>query len=195
MADFKNIIIGLAITILFSVFVFSLVYAIHDKPDYEDFCSRGLPIKAVDSRSSCQNYSVPAQEEQACWNSGGFTEYEYDENGCTFSHYCNTCSKDYDNSQKNFNFYIFLYSAILGLLAIIGGLYFPTAKSKVNDIVSTGFMFGGLLTLFIGTVIYFSDAERVMRPIIILVELVIVIFVAYKKLRKNENTPKNTKKD
>ena len=73
---------------------------------------------------------------------------------------------------------------ILGLAAIIGAIFFFQDKGEVAEWISNGFLFGGLINLFVGTVVYFSEAPEYIRPIIMLLELAIVIFVAVRKIKK-----------
>ena len=70
----------------------------------------------------------------------------------------------------------------MGLIALIAGLYLPKKKNPINEWVGSGFLLGGILTILVGTVRYFGDMGRYARPIIILVELVLVIYLAYRKL-------------
>ncbi|MFH1408523.1 MAG: hypothetical protein ABIH34_01320, partial [Nanoarchaeota archaeon] len=69
-------------------------------------------------------------------------------------------------------------------VVIIIGLYLPAEKNVLNEWIGSGFLLGGLITLFIGTALYFSDFLRWLRPIVILFELGLVIFISYRKLKK-----------
>ena len=76
-----------------------------------------------------------------------------------------------------------MVTALLGLVAIILGLYLPKDINSLNEWIGTGFMFGGLISVFIGTARYFQDMHKIVRPIIILIELILVILITYKKLK------------
>ena len=69
-----------------------------------------------------------------------------------------------------------MITAPLGIIAIIFGLYFGI------DFIGSGFMFGGIATLFYGTIRYFGEANKYLRVIIIFAELLIVVWIGYKKL-------------
>ena len=73
-------------------------------------------------------------------------------------------------------------ASFLGFLAVVSGLYLPSAANPLHEWIGTGFMLGGLADIFIGTGQYFSELHRIARPIVIFFELVLVIFVAYKYL-------------
>ena len=95
---------------------------------------------------------------------------------------CNYCQKEYEHANEKFNLYNFIFSAIFALIAMGVGLYLPAQKGSLNEWVGTGFMLGGLLTLFVGTFMVFGELHRYIKPIVIFAELVIVLWLAYKKL-------------
>jgi len=43
-------------------------------------------------------------------------------------------------------------------------------------------MLGGFVCLFIGTISYFEEMNKILRPIIVLIEMILIIFLSYKKL-------------
>jgi len=51
-------------------------------------------------------------------------------------------------------------------------------------------MLGGVFTLFFGTARYYSDMHRILRPVVMLIELLIVIYLIYKVFGKNMRTSK-----
>jgi hypothetical protein len=192
MVDFKKIIMILVITTLFAAFVGSLVFAIHKNPKYEDYCNNQFyaepakPYPVATKNVTCPDFVVPAQNLTACMNEHGNSQYKYDSSGCTIGYYCDTCNVLYQDALAKFNRDYFIFSAIFGLLAILVGIYFPNDNNEFRDTVTTGFMFGGLVTLFIGTIVYFTDLTRLLRPIVLVIELGIIIFVAYKKMGKKK---------
>ena len=56
-------------------------------------------------------------------------------------------------------------------------------------------MLGGLVTLFFGTFRYYEYLGRYVKPIVILVELIIVIYLSYKKLKDIKSDGKARKKN
>ncbi|MFH1053952.1 MAG: hypothetical protein V1740_06055 [Candidatus Woesearchaeota archaeon] len=183
MADIvRKILIIFVIGILYSIFVQSLIEAIYPSPDYDDYCMgiiepRVLPEK-VQRPENCSFLDTTD-----CIRSGGDPDYTYDTEGCAVSFDCNYCRQELDKDMEKYNLIVFIISSIFGLIAIAIGLYLPQSNS-LNEWVATGFMLGGLLSLFIGTARYYSDMARMIRPVIIFIELVIVIYIAYKKIKK-----------
>ena len=96
------------------------------------------------------------------------------------------CNERYDSAMATHNLYVFYISIIFGLIAIIVGLMLPGHKDDLNQWVGSGFMLGGFFTLFYGTVRAYGDLDRFLRPIVLLIELLIVIYVSYKKIGKKK---------
>ncbi|MCH7561185.1 MAG: hypothetical protein IIC67_07455, partial [Thaumarchaeota archaeon] len=135
--------------------------------------------------NDCEDITGPSEQEQTdCSKSKGYVEYRYNEFNCPTSWTCQTCGVSYNEAQKEHNYLVFIVSSILGLIAIALALYLPLKKNHLNQWISTGFMLGGLITLFIGTIRFFSELGRFVRPVVILAELIIVIYIAYKKIKK-----------
>jgi len=76
----------------------------------------------------------------------------------------------------------FLVTTIVGVIAVIVGMYI-SIKEPVGMAIASGFLLGGLFSIFTGTLSGWGSISEIIRPIIILIEIVLVIWVAYKKLR------------
>jgi uncharacterized protein (DUF983 family) len=181
MFDVRKILIIFVIGILYAIFSYSLVDAIHPGPDYEDYCSRLMKPMPMPPRAEPIN--CPVIEEPEC-GAGGSYFYEYDEKGCPKKITCDYCQLEYDAAKEKYSLFMFVIMSLLGLIAIGIGLFLPKKKHHLHEWVATGFMLGGLITLFIGTAIYYADMARIARPIVILAELILVVYLAYKKLKK-----------
>ena len=188
MADVRRIIIILVIAILFTIFVNVTIKAFHPQPEYSTYCTPERSPRPVYAKellyTSCPEVLVPQNVSDACMTEKGVIEYKYDPKGCPTKAYCNTCSLDLEKANQSYNLVVFIVSAITGLAALIVGLYLPQKRNPINEWVGSGFLLGGILTILIGTIRYFGDMGRYIRPIIILIELVLVIYLAYKKLGK-----------
>lgn len=171
MVDVRKILIIFVVGILYAIFVNSFIDAVYEAPEYDEFCDvRAVPIMNKD----CEPIPVPK-----CY---GQLEYEYDSNNCPISVLCNECNADYREARESYNLVVFIISSIFGLLAIVAALYLPLKKNVIQWI-ATGFMLGGLVSIFIGTARYYADMARLLRPFIILIELLIIIYVSYKKIK------------
>ena len=199
MIDLRRVAIIFVIAVLYAIFVNAVISAIYPTPRHEDFCkSRFYAEKhypAPVERKDCPKYKEPTQEElDRCAEDKGFPEYRYDAYGCPVEYKgCNFCQKDFDNANQRYSFNYFIISSILALVAIAIGLLLPPTNS-LNEWIATGFMLGGLITLFFGTFRYYEYLGRYVKPIVILVELLIVIYLAYKKLKDIKETKPKQKK-
>ena len=199
MIDLRRVAIIFVIAVLYAILVNAVINAFYQSPRYEDFCkSRFYPEKpypAAVERKDCPKYKEPSQEElDKCSQENGYPEYKYDAYGCPVEYKgCNFCQRDFDNANQKYSFNYFIISSILALIAIAIGLLLPETNS-LNQWIATGFMLGGLITLFFGTFRYYEYLGRYIKPIIILAELLIVIFLAYKKLKDIKPDNKKEKK-
>ncbi len=181
------------IAILFSMFSFSLVNLVVEQPDYNDYCGykdRIAPISIVAKEGRCPSFEEPsAQEREECNSQEGFIEYDYDGSGCPIGYQCSTCSAEYENVSKKFRLIEFITTSIIGLIAIISGMYIKT-KSDVIEWVFSGIIIGGIAAIFIGTVSYYNDLNRFVKPFVLLAEMVLIIWVAIRTTRKNKKKDK-----
>lgn len=185
MADIRKIIIIFVIAVLFSVLVFAVIEAVYPSPKYEDYCKNvNYPIeKACISQQVCPEINITQAERDSCTEKKGNIEYtDYDSNNCPTAYECNTCQNDYMLVMEKHSRYVFYISAFLALIAIFIGLYLPAKKNTLNEWVGTGFMLGGTFALFFGTLTSFMFLDRYARPIVIFLELVLVIFITYRKI-------------
>ena len=185
MADVRKIAIIFVIAVLFAVLSQSLIEAIYPMPKYENFCNNSYPkaYPAYAPGDSSKNCSFI--DTSQCEKSKGMADFEYNNvTGCPVSFTCNYCQVNYDDANNNYNLFVFIVSSMIGLIGVAIGLFMPTRKNDLNEWIGTGFMLGGLIAIFVGTARYFPDMGRIIRPVIIFIELVIVIFIAYWKLKK-----------
>ena len=185
MADIRKVIIIFVVAILFSVLVFSVIEAAYPQPEYDDFCKkefrpRAEPIEKI--AIECEPLEVPEEEQKSCQDGRGIIYYDRDSNGCAISYECNTCSSEYDDARDRHSQYVFYISAVLSLIAIFIGMYLPAKGNELNEWIGTGFMLGGAIALFFGTAQSFGALDRIVRPVVIFLELGLVIFVAYRKI-------------
>lgn len=178
-SKWKEIAMVCGIAVMFAILVFTGIYAFYEEPKYDDFCS----FRPYDYKTIPSTCTYPSGENvDSCIKAGGSIVFDYDAQGCQVFKECDMCSVNYNDAREKFNRNVFLIAAPLGLIAVIVGLLI------LLDFIGVGFMFGGILTLIIATGQYFSDMSRQMRFIVILIEFALLLYIAYKKVRK---TPEN----
>jgi len=171
MIDFRKLLVALVIAVLFAIFVNTSIEAISPSPQYNQFCNdiiSGPYPKQV-------NPSAPTPAEQAQLDDYNAKQKK--------------CNDDLQTAQEKHNFVVFLVSAITGLIAVVIGLY-VSVSSPVGMSIASGFILGGLFTIFFGTIGGWGSIQLQVRPLVIFLELAVVIWVAYKQL--NGTSPSST---
>ena len=171
------------IAVLFALFAFSIVDVVEESPKYEDFCGMdNLPIRPVQKDLQCPDFKEPTQEEMdRCNNLKGDIRYSYDEKGCPESFKCDPCRGTFENAGKQHRLIGFIITTIMGVMAILVGL-FITSKNEVVEWVYSGILIGGMLSIMFGTISYFMDMGRFIKPIVLLVVIGLIILIAVKTI-------------
>jgi hypothetical protein len=181
--DAKKVAMVLAITALLPLFVGLFTDAVYLEPKYENYCNNtyyDYPKTMPATPVNCTDvYSSP--EVQKCNNEKGTPEFRYDANNCQQFKSCNYCSRDFDTARQVYNRNIFFVLLPIGLIIVILGLYL------LIDYLGAGLMFAGLIIMFYATLRYFSDMSKVLRALVILVELLVIMWIGYKKIDENRN--------
>ncbi len=182
MADIKKIALTIAVGILLALFIGFLIDAVYSSPKYEDFCkSYNYPIaKEQIVNPSCKNLTATIADERDCSvNQKGYIQYNYSLEGCVSSYYCETCNVKFDDSNKVYSRNLFFILAPISIALIIIGMFLSLES------IGSGFIFGGILTLIYATIRVFGDLSKVMRVILLGIELILVLWLGYKKIEKS----------
>jgi hypothetical protein len=172
----KEIAITVAIAILFTTLVLVTIDVFYARPEYDTYCNSTLfnkPMPIMPSKEC--SYNITAAENE-CFNTGGNAIYDYDSNGCQHYKECSFCNKYYEDAVKKYSNNIFLIIAPIGVLAILFGVFYSI------EFLGSGFMFAGIILMLYSTMQNFSYLNKYLKVIIILVELLLVLFIAYKKV-------------
>jgi len=201
--------VAITIAVLLAIFVNASIDAIYHPPEYQDYCKNQnygqysspigpvmpeKPVMAVSDVKDCPAFSdVTEAEKNQCTDARGMVAYKRDAKGCATEYYCEMCDANFQAAQKQHENIAFIISAILGMLAIVIGLMLPLEVS-INDWIASGLIIGGLITIFVGTGRAYQSIEMIYRPLIILGELILVIYLAYKRLGENDKSNSVKKK-
>lgn len=183
----KEVAMVIALAILGALFVGLFVDAVYEKPEYEDFCGKGsfegkyygpYPERA-NLNCTYQMTKDDRMNIDKCNEDGGSPEFNYDDNYCQTSFKeCNYCQKEYNEANKIYNRNVFFIVVPIGVIAILAGLFLSF------EVVGSGLMFSGILLVAYGTIRYFSNMSKIFRVVVIFIELVLLIFISIKKLKK-----------
>lgn len=183
MNKFKEVMLAIAIVVVLNMFFNYGVSTFYKSPNYEKFCPTELTQKNYPSKESCELVGGK-------WFEGSTAVYQGQYNipvpsGDKFSNtsWCDStakCREDYQKVQDFYNRNVFIILEIVGLLTFLLGLFAISAKA-----VSSGFLGGGVLSLIIGTIRYWSGMDDYLRFSILGIALAILILIGYKKISNN----------
>jgi len=181
MSKFKQVLLAIAITLVFAFFIGFGISTFYKSPKYEDFCEEGFyerPYpRPIDNSVNCSYIEADESLKNSCRGIGKITP-KYDQKGCVESYYCETCYNEYDDVRENYNRNVFVVATGIGIIALIVGIGLKLAS------VSSGIMGGGILTIIYGTIRYWSGLQDYGRFIILGITLAILIWLGYKHSKK-----------
>ncbi|HDH31289.1 MAG TPA: hypothetical protein ENH26_00770 [Candidatus Wolfebacteria bacterium] len=174
--NFKKLILVLGIIIVLNLFINYGVATFYDAPEYENFCPKELTAKKHNTKEECEtaggfwseNYVYPRTEIQV-------PKEEVEEGWCDVYH---SCQKVFDEARDFYNRNVFIILITAGIISIVIGFLIIQAEA-----VSLGLSFGGLLSLIIGTIRYWSAMNDYLRFIILGIALIILIWIGIKKIK------------
>lgn len=185
--DPKKLAMILGITVLLPLFFGLFVDALYPQPKYEKYClDSKFPYPVEKPGANC-TYTVTDAQRQ-CEADGGMARMKGDSKGCSVFEVCDYCNKAYTDANSLYNRNIFLILAPLGFIVVIAGIYLMV------DYLGAGLMLGGLVTLFYATMRYFSDMSKMLRAMVILVELLLIMWAGYKKIDNSKKDKRPVKK-
>ena len=168
------LIIGIVIVLnLFFNYTISLFYK---QPEYNDYFRQQQVVEPITNKDEClkvggQWVESPVYKDQVQ------SPTEANLNKANNS-YCNpdfTKQQEYNNAEKTYNRNIFIVLAILGVISLAIGAF------MTNEIVSLGLSWGGVLSLIIASMRYWSDAGNWLKVLILAIALGVLIWLAIKK--------------
>ena len=170
---FKHAALAIAIVIILNVFFNYGIFTFYKGPTYVDYCPENIYSKAIQTEQECTDAG-------GLWHSSGVevprtTDGKID-GFCDVTHECN---KEYRAVREVYDRNVFIILTVLGIISLIAGM---TVISV--DAVANGFLFGGILSIIIGAIRYWSAMDDYLRFIISGVALALLVWVGYKKMKK-----------
>jgi len=167
---FKKIAITLSMVLMLNVFFNYGISAFYPEPKYDDYCGK-YNGKDYQTKEKCLEEGGFWQEAQNPANEGKARPVQ------GFCNIYEKCGKEFESRRNAYNKNVFIILSILGLLSLGLGL-----AIKVS-VISLGFMYGGFISFFIGTVRFWSVMDDYLRFAISGFTLAIIVWLGYKKLK------------
>ncbi len=149
-----SVLIALVITVLTASFLFSVGNAIFEEPDYNDFCSTAPFPDRFENMTDAQR---EAQDRE--WRE---------------------CQEAYQDARDRMRNAVFFTVTALAIVVIIGALAMRPAKVDLTFYIVSGVVFGALAAILFSTMQNWGSFGRFVRPLVLLIEIVLVTFVAYR---------------
>ena len=170
-SSFVGISIIMAIVVVMNMFFNYAVSLVYKEPVMDSFIKPTQVIETITTKDKC--ISVGGQwSENATPVEKGKTEV---------SGYCNenyTKQLNYDAARKVYEKKVFITLIVLGIVSLIAGGFIAIS------ILSIAFAWGGVLSLIIASMRYWSQADNLAKVIILALALGILIWLAIKKFNK-----------
>lgn len=174
----QKIALALGIIIVLNLFFNVGIAAFYKQPKYEDICGPETK-KHYDTQEACEEMGGewlaynPHEKPVRIVEGIGVVDGEEE--------YCNaqaTCSKEYDAAKNLYNRNVFIVLVLLGGVSVGAGILFSGVTA-----VSSGFLYGGLISFLIGSTRYWSDMNEYLRFGILGLVLAGLIWLGYRKLK------------
>ena len=172
-SNFVKISIIIAIVIVMNMFFNYAVSLVYKEPVFDAYVKPTQVVETIKTKDQC--ISVGGQWSENAYPSPdlkGKTEVQG---------YCNenyTKQLNYDAARKVYEKKVFITLIVLGILSLIAGGFVTIS------ILSIAFAWGGVLSLIIASMRYWSQADNLAKVVILALALGILIWLAVKKFNK-----------
>lgn len=161
-----------AFIIITNLFFYYVISFVAPEPERESFCpiQTGQYLTAescVYAGGQWQSFNYPPKETtEAIKNNEptGWCNAEY------------TCQQEYDVVQSVYNKNVFVAMIVISIVMIVAGVLVPV------EVLSLGIVWSGVLALLIATIRFWSDANSLMKVIILGIGIAILTWLAVKKM-------------
>ena len=167
------LVIGIVVILnLFFNYTISLFYK---EPNFDNYFPRPQVVESITTKEAC--LKVGGQ-----WIEGPtYNERYVKPKPVDFSEmksYCDpnfTKQQEFNNAQKSYQRNIFIILIVLGVISLVSGAFLA------NEIVTLGLSWGGVLSLIITSMRYWSTADNLIKVLILGFALAALIWLAVKK--------------
>lgn len=168
-----------AIIIVLNMLFNYTISLFYKMPAWDEYFKQPQVITQIDNKDECLKVGGQWNENVYNAQTGEVQTAPIKEKQVTG--YCDpnyTKNLEYQKLQKNYDRNVFIILVVLGIISILAGVFVK------NEIINIAFPWGGVLSLVIASMRYWSSAENIVKVIILFVALGALIWLAIKKFNK-----------
>ncbi|MCX6754049.1 MAG: hypothetical protein NTV03_03280 [Candidatus Nomurabacteria bacterium] len=172
-SNFVKISIIIAIVIVMNMFFNYAVSLVYKEPVMDNYIKPAQVVEAITTKDKCigvggqwSENAIPSPIEKGKTQIDGYCNENY------------TNQLNYDAARKVYEKKVFITLISLGVISLIAGGFISIS------ILSIAFAWGGVLSLIIASMRYWSQADNLAKVIILALALGILIWLAVKKFNK-----------
>lgn len=177
----QKIALALSIIVVLNMLFNYGLYTFYPSPKYDNFCGEE-GRQYYGDKESCEAIGG----EWMAYNQGAYPRPAkvVTREGSVIdepTEYCDataSCGKLYNETRSLYNRNVFIALVSLGIVSVILGFFFVAVSA-----VSMGLIFGGLISVFIGNIRYWSDMNDYLRLVVLAIALAALIWIGYRKLK------------
>jgi hypothetical protein len=166
-----SLIAGIIIVLnMFFNYAISLVY---EEPSFEAYVTQPQVVTQIDTKEAC--IAIGGQ-----WNENIYRGETMPKEAAPKG-YCDpdyTKRMQYEEARKQYERNVFIILVVLGIGTLIGGV------ATRNELLSIAFSWGGVLSLIIASMRYWSAADNIVKVLILAVALAGLVYMAVRKFGK-----------
>lgn len=163
------------IVVVLNLFFNYSIFLVYEAPQYENFC----PKEQVNIAPTTQEECVA---KGGSWNVGGEPvkpSLGSQPERVTWCDVTFTCQKQFNDAQKMYNRNVFIALVILGAVSLVVSFFIANITA-----VSLGLSLGGVLSLIVGSMRYWTDMDEYLRVIVLGLALIALIWLGVKKIQE-----------
>jgi len=179
---FLRYVLALAIVIILNLFFAVAVRLAYKEPAFENFCVQDRIKVALETKEACEAKDIGGKWN---YNNTGYKEpmpvtvpvesLKQQTGYCDINY---TCQKSFEAATSLYNRNVFVVLVVLGIISLIVGYVFSASSA-----VSLGLSLGGVISLIIASIRYWSDMQEYLRLIILGIALVALVWFGIKKFK------------
>lgn len=173
------LIIGIVVVLnLFLNYTISLFYK---EPDYSEYFVQSQIVEPITNKEECLAVGGQWTEADPRYINEKTMPVPAGVDPATYKGYCNpdfTKQQDFEKAQKTYQRNVFVVLVVLGVASLLLGAFLP------NEIITLGFSWGGVLSLIIASVRYWSTADNLVKVLILGFALGALVWLAINKFKK-----------